>query len=109
MKRVPFSQRVVADIIFSEREPDIDDQRDVVQWQMTGAYAPGPVNRSSARLPGHQRVAGRTRLRHEVGGPYRQLQAQGGGHQAVGGAARLVAHGDTHGLVAHAAGRERHR
>ena len=77
--------------------------------RLTGAYAPGPVNRSSARPPGRQRVAGRTRLRHEVGGPYRQLQDDGGGRQAVGGAACLVAHGDTHGLVAHAAGRERHR
>ncbi len=37
MKRVPFSQRVVADIIFSEREPGRDDLRDVVQWQMPTA------------------------------------------------------------------------
>lgn len=34
MKRLPFSQRVVADILFSEREPGRDDLRDVVQWQM---------------------------------------------------------------------------
>ena len=37
MKRQPFSQRVVADIIFSEREPGRDDLRDVVQWQMPDA------------------------------------------------------------------------
>ncbi len=37
MKRTPFSQRVVADIIFSEREPGRDDLRDVVQWQMPTA------------------------------------------------------------------------
>ena len=37
MKRQPCSQRVVADIIFSEREPGRDDLRDVVQWQMPDA------------------------------------------------------------------------
>ena len=34
MKRAPFSQRVVADIVSSEREPGRDDFRDVVQFQM---------------------------------------------------------------------------
>lgn len=34
MKRQTFSQRIVADIIFREREPGHDDLRDVVQWQM---------------------------------------------------------------------------
>jgi len=34
MKRPPFSERIVADIIFRERAPGRDDLRDVVQWQM---------------------------------------------------------------------------
>ena len=37
MKRPPFAQRIVADIIFSEREPGRDGLRDVVQWQMPNA------------------------------------------------------------------------
>ncbi len=37
MKRQPFAQRIVADILFSEREPGRDDLRDVVQWQMPDA------------------------------------------------------------------------
>lgn len=37
MKRQPFSERIVADIIFREREPGRDDRRDVVQWQMPEA------------------------------------------------------------------------
>jgi hypothetical protein len=34
MKRAPFSQRVVAAIVFSGRQPGRDDFRDVVQFQM---------------------------------------------------------------------------
>ena len=34
MKPPPFAQRVVADIVFHERQPGPDDWRDVVQWQM---------------------------------------------------------------------------
>jgi hypothetical protein len=34
MKHTPFLQRVVADIVFSERQPGRDDGRDIVQWQM---------------------------------------------------------------------------
>ena len=34
MKRAPFSQRVVADIVFSERQPGRDDFRDVVPFPM---------------------------------------------------------------------------
>jgi hypothetical protein len=37
MKSKPFSTRVVADIIFTERVPGRDDLRDVVQWQMPDA------------------------------------------------------------------------
>ena len=37
MKNTPFSQRVVADIVFSERQPGRDDGRDVVQWQLSAA------------------------------------------------------------------------
>jgi hypothetical protein len=37
MPRPSFSQRIVADLRFSAREPGRDDLRDVVQWQMPDA------------------------------------------------------------------------